>query len=100
MKLQNEYSEEADYFKKIIKGVNFMTPNVVGYIKYINGVIELSSGKYINNEIFGVTVVEHNLKNDFLCKFFNTYTEATEYIDKLIKESISPLDTFLEKLLK
>lgn len=57
-----------EIFKETVKGSNFMTPNIIKYLKLgKDGAIEISTGKGITgNDMFGVTVVEdgehkHNL---------------------------------------
>ena len=79
---------------------NFVTPNIIKYyVKKKNNnflFVELSTGKFMNSKIYGVTVLKGTLKGNKLClgrcidkdKPFNTEKEALTYIESLkIKEN-------------
>ena len=71
-------------FKKVVKGKNFMTPNVIGYYQIANGVAELSYGMGFNHRyVFGVTVVQNKKHNSELSDLFFDKKEAIEYIASL-----------------
>lgn len=75
-----------EIFKNIVKGENFMTPNVLGYYKIKNGSTELSQGEgFTGNTIYGVTVVRDNEHNHDLSQVFYSELEAREYINSLKK---------------
>lgn len=75
-----------EIFKSVVKGKNFMTPNVLGYYKVKNGAAELSIGKgFTNNMMYGVTVVKDNEHNHELSQVFYSELKAREYIKSLKK---------------
>lgn len=78
----------GEEFKKVVKGENFMTPDVEEY--YITGdyTVELSSGAGMDGEkIYGVTVVdtEENQHVHNLSRCLPSKKEALAYIEKLGK---------------
>ena len=73
-------------FCKIRKGVNAMSDYIIGYYysKSKKYAIELSYGRFLDSEIYGVTVADLELKeNSRLSKSFNSEIVALEYIDSL-----------------
>lgn len=71
-------------FKEAVKGTNFMTPDIIEYIKIDNGVVELSKGKGIfSDTIYGVTVVRYGKKNSNLSNCFTKISDARDYIETL-----------------
>lgn len=75
-----------EIFKKVVKGKNFMTPNVLGYYKIKNGAAELAKGEGITGNImYGVTVVQDNEHNHNLSQSFLSEWKAREYIKNLKK---------------
>ena len=74
----------ARKFREVVKGNNFVTPNLDSFHKIKNGVAELSTGRGIdNNLLFGVTVVTDNDLKIGLSKMCETRKEANIYIDSL-----------------
>jgi hypothetical protein len=77
-------------FKEVVKGSNFMTPEVIRYGQQGDYVYELSRGSgFYGKPVYGVTVVdlrtdEH--RND-LSESFASLQEATDYINDLEKQS-------------
>lgn len=71
-------------FTNVVKGRNFMTPQVIEYIKIKGGVVELSTGdKFLGTKPYGVTVVKDNKHDHDLSKCFWSIEEANEYINSL-----------------
>lgn len=70
-----------EIFKETVKGSNFMTPNIIKYLKLgKDGAIEISTGKGISgNDVFGVTVVEDGENKHNLCKSFSLLDSALMY---------------------
>jgi hypothetical protein len=61
-------------------GVNFMTPNIIGYYRLQDGYAELSEGLGMNRTpIYGVTISPHR----DLSRCFASLAEATKYIGAL-----------------
>lgn len=76
----------AKEFDSVVKGKNFMTPQILSH--WISGdyICELSQGTdFDNNRIFGVTVVNglEMTHNHELSKVFNSRKEAMLYIRML-----------------
>jgi hypothetical protein len=73
-------------FTSVVKGTNFMTPQVIKYLKIKDGAVEISKGAGFSGEMmYGVTVVKkgehrHNLNNVFYSE-----KEAIDYIKTLKK---------------
>lgn len=79
-------------FRKIIKGVNFITPIILDYIKCGKHIAEISKSKenpYIDI-IYGVTVITKKdneyVKDDELCRAFCDYNEVEQYLKELENE--------------
>lgn len=79
-------------FSKVIKGVNFITPIILDYIKCGKHIVEISKTKE-NPDIdtmYGITVITKTensyKKNDKLCKAFCDYKEVEQYIKELENE--------------
>ena len=70
-------------FRKVLKGSNFMTPNLIDFYFINGGAVELSSGKFLDTNIVGVTVVKDNKIDNELSKTFSSQEEAEEYIETL-----------------
>ena len=87
------FQTPKEVFQDIVKGKNFMTPEIIGYgwISKENGIVyEFSEGYGSNNDsIIGVTVVEKGKQRSELSRCFTgTYQEAKreaiDYIQELI----------------
>lgn len=75
-------------FKELVKGENFMTPEVKGYWQSGNYQCELSYGTGIGGgKLYGVTVVntEKMIRENDLSKVFEKRKEALAYINVLGK---------------
>lgn len=70
-------------FSKVVKGSNFITPQVIRYEAIKNGVVELSWGVGIwNPKVYGVTVVQNGSVSD-LSQMFHDLQEAEDFIKTL-----------------
>ena len=77
---------DAKEFTSVIKGKNFMTPDVNGYFISGNYICEVSHGRGFDNElIYGVTVVNgETMKAEHdLSKMFNKRKDAYNYVKVL-----------------
>lgn len=83
MKTLNNSMEAGKLFNSIVKGKNFMTPHVLGYYQINNGAAELTTGDFMGNDMFGVTIVKDGEHQYDLSKCFDNKEEATEYIYSL-----------------
>jgi len=73
-------------FQSVLKGKNFMTPDILGYYKIKYGSVELSTGKgFSGGTMYGVTVVKEGIHNHELSKCVHSKNEAIEYIKTLKK---------------
>lgn len=79
-------------FRATVKGKNIMTPDVLGYYKSGQYIVELAEGTGFGGDmIYGVTVVKdavHPIEREHmfnLSKMFYDKKEATDYIDSLAK---------------
>lgn len=70
-------------FCTVVKGHNFMTPYVIDYYEIKDGACELSTGKFLDVTLFGVTVVKNRKNRYDLSKCFDSENEAMEYIKTL-----------------
>lgn len=84
MKLEPHGSELGQYFRSLVKGLNFMTPDLLGYIRYKNGVAEITTGaSFLGIEMYGVTIIYNGEKSDEKSKCFNSLEECEKYINTL-----------------
>ena len=83
-RLLDENSSKGKEFRTIIKGRNFMTPNILGYISIPNGIVELSEGTFVKTNLFGVTVLKDDVHRRDLSKSFNDWNDAIYYIKSLV----------------
>lgn len=94
---QEEYYElqnnpNSKIFRKIIKGVNFLTPIILDYKKCGNHIVEISKSKENPDidTIYEVTVITKKdneyIKDDKLCKAFYNYNEVEQYLKELENE--------------
>lgn len=69
-------------FNQVYNGArNFMTPDLIRYGQHGRFFYELSSGMFMNDKLFGVTVLEKNgTKRHDLSSSFPTQSEAEQYI--------------------
>lgn len=78
-------------FTEVIKGKNFMTPEIL-FIKHAGKyVVELSTGTGIaGEELFGVTVVDPSTKSRVkdLTKCFFYKTQALKHIEDIGKKTL------------
>ena len=83
-----QYAKLKKAFQAVVRGANIMTPELVGYAKIPNGVVEISTGtKFLGLELYGITVVQDNRKADSLCKCCNSMEEVNAYIQELNKKA-------------
>ena len=50
--------EERAAFRQLIKGANFMTPDVIDIRRTGQFVVEVSEGDFMGKNLFGITVIE------------------------------------------
>lgn len=98
MTLQPFESEIGKQFRSVVKGTNLMTPGITGYVWLKDGIAEISYGKFMSSELWGVTIIINDIKRDELSKSFNSVVDVEKYIKKLNREDFTPL-TNLFKLL-
>lgn len=87
-----ENNPNGKIFRKIIKGVNIITPVILDYVKCGKHIVEISKNKE-NPDIdtmYGVTVItktENDYEKNFkLCKAFYDYKEVEQYLKELKNE--------------
>jgi len=63
-------------------GVNFMTPDVIGYFDTGRSAVEVSRGDFLGDDLFGVTVWRFSVEawGDDRSQMFDSYTDAIEYV--------------------
>jgi len=89
----NSTSTPKEMFCSVVKGVNFITPNVEEYGQVGRYIYELSSGRALDGGlIYGVTVVEVKEggileKADNLSKCFFSKDDVVQYLDYLAAKS-------------
>lgn len=89
-RLQN--NPNGKIFRKIIKGINFITPIILDYIKCGKHIAEISKNRENPDidVIYGVTVItkigNSYEKNFKLCKAFYDYNELEQYLKELENE--------------
>lgn len=99
MKLLPFESEIGKQFREVVKGNNFMTPRLLGYINTKKGICEISTGnKFLDIEMFGVTVMSNGVNNHQLSKCLHSYKEVEDYIDELDYEDYSQLENILKEI--
>lgn len=75
----------AEEFHKVVSGNNFITPEILGYVRIKGGVAELSTGpKFLDMGMFGVTAVINGVKSKEHGGNFNSRKEAEDHIRTLI----------------
>jgi hypothetical protein len=99
MKLSPFESKIGIQFREVVKGNNFMTPKLLGYINTKKGICEITTGnKFLDVEMFGITVVTNSVKNNDLSKNLNSMKEVEDYIDELNYEEYTQLENLLNKI--
>lgn len=89
-RLQN--NPNGKIFRKIIKGVNILTPIILDYKKCGNHIVEISKSKENPdiNAMYGITVITKKdneyIKDNKLCKAFYDYNEVEQYLKELENE--------------
>lgn len=79
-----EQAEMARKFRRTFPETNFMTPEVLRYVKKGPYICELSCGDFMREKIFGVTVISENgSKCDDLNSCFYSEFDAANYINGL-----------------
>ena len=79
----------ATQFRAVVKGKNFITPEIMRYGQQGDYVYELSKGAWLDAGLYGVTVVDlrtNKHRND-LSRSFTDYKQANEYINDLEKQA-------------
>lgn len=86
MNFLDSSSNEVLAFNKLVGGRNWLTPSILGYTRIKYGVAEVSTGpKFMNVEMFGITVVRHGVRNFELSKCLNSMQDVENYIEELNK---------------
>lgn len=89
MQLETFNSKVGNDFRQVVKYTNFITPDILGYLKINNSIIEISEGESLTkNTIYGVTVVKNNKHNHHLSKAEHSWSKVEEYIDSLIEKKL------------
>jgi len=71
-------------FREIIRGKNFMTPQIIEYKKINDFIIEISTGsKFLDTEMYGVTVIKGTTIRNDLSKCVHSLKEVEEYLEEL-----------------
>lgn len=90
-KLQN--NPNGKIFRKIVKGVNFITPIILDYKRIGKYIVEISTNQKneIIGKLYGITVIAKDRNNNYKRKTilddcFNTYEEVEQYLKKLENE--------------
>lgn len=88
-KLQN--NPNGKIFRKIVKGVNCITPIILDYKKCGKHIVEISKTRENPDldVIYGITVITKKdneyVKDDELCKTFYDYNKLEQYLKELKK---------------
>jgi hypothetical protein len=99
MKIEPFDSRTGINFRDVIKGNNFMTPRILGYVNLKNGIAEISTGaKFLDLDMFGVTIVKHGVKSNHDSKCFNSMEDVIKYIGDLNYENHDCLINLLNKV--
>lgn len=99
MKLLPFESEIGKQFRGVVKGNNFMTPIIVGYVNTKKGICKITKGnKFLDLEMFGVTVMSNGINNHELSKNLNSFKDVEEYIDELNYEEYTQLENLLNTI--
>ena len=99
MKLLHFESEIGKQFRAVIKGNNFTTPIIVGYVNTKKGICEITKGnKFLDLEMFGVTVMSNGVNNHQLSTCLHSYKEVEDYINELDYEDYSQLENILKEI--
>lgn len=82
------YPRVVEAFKKHVKGKNFVTPHVIGYVEIspVKGmIVELSQGEsfFDGATVFGVTVMSNQGHDYDLSRSFTDVRKALAYIKSL-----------------
>ena len=86
MNFLDQTSSEVIMFKQLVGGRNWLTPTILGYTRIKHGVAEISTGpKFIDVEMFGITIVNYGIRNFELSKCFNSMQDVEHYIEGLNK---------------
>ena len=99
MKIEPFDSRTGINFRDVIKGKNFMTPRILGYVNLKNGIAEISTGaKFLDLDMFGVTIIKHGVKSNHDSKCFNSMEDVIKYIGDLNYENHDSLINLLNKV--
>lgn len=91
-------SKIGQEFRKSLKGNNFMTPIIKGYIQTNKGIAEISTGNnFLDIEMYGVTVVDNGRKFEY-DRCFHCYSDVEKYIEELNYENEQPLINLLNEI--
>ena len=99
MKIEPFDSRTGINFRDVVKGNNFITPQILGYVNLKNGIAEISTGvKFLDLDMFGVTIVKHGVKSNHDSKCFNAMEDVIKYIGDLNYEKHDSLINLLNKV--
>lgn len=80
----SDYWRARDEFRRHVPGQNFMTPELMYFREAGRFVVELSTGMFLGDRLFGVTVVETGVGRDYdLSQAFHSREDAERFIDEL-----------------
>lgn len=85
-----DYERLSKMFTSVVRGNNFFTPNILGYVELPNGVAEISKGvqPFAGSEhlpMFGVTIVVDGKKSDKSTSL-SSYSDVVNYVNNLNNE--------------
>ena len=74
-----------EIFRKVVRGNNFITPDIIGYFLISDGAAELSKGRGIltPDPLYGVTVVQNGAHDYDKSTVFYSEKDARDYIKSL-----------------
>lgn len=76
---------DGSHFRRVIRGENMMTPNLIGFYKIKDGEVEISQGTGIwGDELYGVTVVIGGKQSYELNALEKSLADAEEYVKSLM----------------
>lgn len=82
-----KFIQLRELFKGTVKGRNFFTPSLLGYVEIPNGVIEVSKGKIpfqsVSGDFYGITVVINSEYKKDISTSVNSLDEVKQYIESL-----------------
>ena len=100
MKLESYESTIGQHFRSVLKNKNLITNEVLGYIDTNHGIAEISTShaKFLDMDMFGITLVKENVHDTKRSKCVNSMEEVEKYIEDLNYENHDALVNLLHNL--